>query len=368
MPKAVMGLDTRMLEHTGIGTYIRNLLSGFSRLGLADQERFQTFGKPFADAPFAHHVFNAPIYSVQEQIEYPFRLKDCLLWHAPHYNAPMIKGKTKLVVTVHDLIHWVFRKDYYTPVHAFYTQRLMNRIARIADRIITVSQNTKEDLIRYFRADPEKISVIYEAVSDDFRPCAGPEPVLRVREKFGLPEKYFLYVGTLKPHKNVHWLIRLFRQLKADRKINASLVIVGRKEAHYPRGYEDLSSLKSDGDIFHFSAMDRGDLIALYNGAVSLIHPSLYEGFGLTLLESMACGTPVIALECASIPEVAGVAACLIDSSSNHDMMQAIIRMDRDTNFRHHWRSKGLERVRQFSWDSTAKKTYEVYEEVLSLK
>lgn len=363
-----IGLDLRMLQNTGIGTYLRGLLQGFSAIGLSKNFDLCVFGpKPQVQWPSFH--FSAPIYSITEQWQYPGQLSQCRLWHAPHYNIPLWKGKTKLVVTIHDIIHWIFRKKFLSPLQMFYAGYMLRQAVTFSDHIITVSQNTKKDLIEYFRADEKKITVIYESAGEEFRLFSSAEKekeFKKIKTKYHLPEHFFLYVGMLKPHKNVQQLIRIFRGLKSRNKITASLVIIGRKDAKYPQGFEDLRDLNSSADLIHLPLVEYGELAAFYNAAIALVHPSLYEGFGLTLVEAMRCGAPVLATASASIPEVMGNAAALVDPASESEMMEKIVLLEQNQALRESLRQNGVERAKMFSWEDTARRTAVVYDKVLS--
>lgn len=364
-----VGVDARMISHTGIGTYLRGLFWGFSKTQMARELDISIFGKRKglnSTEPFPTYPFFSRIYSIEEQLEYPFRLKQCRLWHSPHYNIPTLKGKTKLVVTIHDVIHWIFRRQFFTPLQAFYAGRMLRRAVRAADHIITVSHKTRDDLIEYFNADPNRITVIYEGVCDEFQELQNPSEIQKVKVKYRLPENFFLYVGSLKPHKNVQWLVHLFKRMRKEGRIESSLVLVGKKDKNYPAGYEDLAHLKNEPGLLHLPYVEEQELVALYNAALALIHPSLYEGFGLTLLEAMACGTPVIASRTASIPEVAGDAAHLVDSCSEREMTEAIVRLEKVPGMREDLKKRGRQWVRRFRWEEAALQTAAVYEMVLS--
>jgi len=365
MTRHRVGLDVRMLQNSGIGTYLRGLLSGFRALGL--DKDLALFGLPER----ASALFIAPIYSIQEQFQYPARLKQCRLWHAPHYNVPLWKGKTKLVVTIHDIIHWIFRKQFLSPLQTVYAGFMLNQAITLSDQIIAVSHHTKKDLIDHFRAPEQKITVIHEGVDETYRELLPGElqPAFeKVRAKYKIPHDFFLYVGLIKPHKNVLMLMCLFRKLKEQGKVRSSLVLIGRKDKTYPSGYEELASLSSTKDIFYLPVIDPHELKVFYNQALALVHPSLYEGFGLTLLEAMCVGTPVLTTNSSSIPEVVGDAALRVDASDEAAMKDALIRLDQDTPLRESLRLKGFERVKIFSWKETARKTAEVYEKALAEK
>jgi len=363
-----VGLDIRMLRNSGIGTYLRGLLSGMKELGMSDGPAL--FG-PRPQAGLPGESFSAPIYSIREQLQYPSRLRQCRLWHAPHYNVPVFKGRAKLVVTIHDIIHWIFRKEFLTPLQRIYAGFMLRKAVSSADRIIAVSHHTKKDLVEQFRAPEEKITVIHEGVDPDFREMSPGElkPAFeKIRARYALPENFFLYVGMIKPHKNILRLVRLFSGLKEQGKVSASLVLIGRKDKNYPPGYEELGALSTTSNIVCLPTIGPDELPIFYNQALALVHPSLYEGFGLTLLEAMAVGTPVLTTNSSSIPEVVGDAALRVDATDESAMRDALVCMDRDPGLRESLRIKGLERVRMFRWKETARKTAVVYERVLAQK
>ncbi|MCM8775713.1 MAG: glycosyltransferase family 4 protein [Candidatus Omnitrophica bacterium] len=363
-----IGIDLRMLHHAGIGTYIREVVTSFVDSGIAKEIDLSLFGEParhFESSGLPRYPFYSRIYTVEEQFEYPFRLPHVRLWHAPHYNVPIFKGRTKLVVTIHDLVHWIFRHEFFNSLQAFYARQMFRQALKSADHIITVSNQTCDDLLEYFDTDPERITVIYEGVGDQFRELE-PEKVAAVRAKYHLPESFFFYVGSIKPYKNVLLLIHLFRRLRQEGKINSALVLVGKQDRKYPHAFKELSRLEGDPAIIHLDRVDHQDLIAMYNAALCLVHPSLYEGFGLTLLEAMACGTPVIASRTSSIPEVVGDAAWLIDPWSQRELSDAIVRIETCPGLREDLKRRGKIRAARYFWKETAVRTAEVYEKVLS--
>ena len=363
-----LGIDTRMLRHTGIGTYLKGLLSHLETSGLAGNRQICLFGDPatngrLRDSNF--QPFRSSIYSLTEQLEYPFRLAACRLWHAPHYNVPLRKGKTKLVVTIHDIIHWKFRGRFFSPFQAAYARLMLGKAVQSADHILTVSESTRQDLITDFKASPEKISVTYEGVAESFKPSRDEKKSPPVISGHKIRSPYFLYVGMLKEHKNVHWLIRLFRRLKKAGKVQSALVLVGPLDPTYQKKFPDDLQIRAREDIVHFPSVSPSDLLSLYQGAVALIHPSLYEGFGLTLLEAMACATPVVAFRTSSIPEVAGDAAWLITPDDEEALEQALHRLEDDSTFRNKLAEKGIEQAGKFRWADMTQKTVEIYDRLL---
>ncbi len=362
-----IGIDTRMIACTGIGTYLRGLLGAFKSIHpkVSGIRLYGGNSEILERCPFPRHCFPAPIYSVREQLEYPSRVSSVKLWHAPHYNIPLLTGKAKLVVTIHDLIHWVFRREFFSAVQGFYAGFMIKRAVRVADHVIAVSEHTRNDLVGYFGADPGKITVIYEGVDARFRKNPDPGSCAQVRKKYGIGESYFLYVGNLKPHKNVLWLWDFFRRARAGGGIRSSLVVIGRKNDRYPAKYQRYSEIRNDHGMIYIPEVNFQELTALYGGARALIHPSLYEGFGLTLLEAMACGAPVIAFRVASIPEVTGEAAYLVTAESQDEMLRAVSRMENDEACREDYIRKGFRTAAKYRWEDAAVKTLEVYEKIL---
>lgn len=364
-----IALDVRMIQHTGIGTYIRGLLGGFMKEKLPEGWDLHLLGDPedefVQQYPWPCIQFKAPIYTVQEQFAYASLLPKFHLWHSPHYNSPLlVPRRTRLVVTVHDLIHWIYRHDFFTPLKGWYARLMFTRIVNKADRMIAVSRRTRDDLIHFFWSDPIHITVISEAV-DGFSPETNEEEGKKIKKRLNLPDKYFFYIGSLKPHKNVQTLIQVFRRLRQTGKTQAELVIVGRKDRKYNPDFQELAKLETGGGIIYIPETDPGTVLDMYRHALALVHPSFYEGFGLTLLEAMACGTPVISSAAASMPEVAGDAAILVNPASPIQIAEAMIKVENDAQLRQDMRQKGLARVKQFDWQQTAHQTLKVYQEVL---
>lgn len=362
---AEIAFDSRMIFSSGIGTYIRGLTGEYACAPNTADLKFTFCG---AQNPgfqnFAFKEFNAPIYSITEQLRYPAALKGFDLWHAPHYNVPFFKSKTPVVTTIHDLIHWVFRGKYFSPLQAAYASTMIQKALSNSVRVITVSQKTKSDLIEHFSANEDKISVIGEGTSPDFRPLP-PEEIKAAKKHYALPENYFFYCGNLKPHKNVLWLVRLFRRLFKEKKISTPLVVLGQKDRNYSGELRELAALDREEAVIYLKYIKHGDLPVLYNGASALVHPSLYEGFGLTILEAMSCGTPVAAFRTASIPEVAGDAAFLHEINDEEAMADTLRKLESSPSLREEYRQKGFKQAQKFQWKDAARQTLAVYQQAL---
>lgn len=363
-------LDARMIGHSGIGTYLRGLLEEYSRQDFFKEQTLALALTPglFSElnGAYPRFPFYSPIYSVREQMEYLFHLRRCRLWHAPHYNVPVLKKGVRLVVTVHDLIHWIFRREFYSSLQAAYARFFFQRVVHLADQIIAVSEQTRWDLIRYFKASPDQVRVIYEGVSEDFFQPHSPDARNELLEKYHLPKRFFLYVGLIKPHKNLSLLLKVFNALRSKKKLEMDLVVVGKKDKKYPKGYEWLAGIKTGEGVYYIPAIpSRRDLACLYASAFSLVHPSLYEGFGLTCLEAMASGTPVIVSKAGPLPEVVGDAGLFIDPSSESSLAEALLEMSANESLRRDLIERGRLRAREFSWSQAARQTVDLYRELL---
>ena len=367
-----VGIDARMIAHSGIGTYLRNLLREIPRQNPAGMQ-FVLFGNPafFKDmnGSYALQDFRQPVYSLSEQAGYRSRLRSVDLWHAPHFNAPLA-SPARLVVTVHDLIPLIFSGRFFSKLHEIYITAMLKNILKTARRVIAVSHNTKGDLVHFFRVPENRIRVIHEGVSEHFRPVTDPGILEKVRSRYSLPQgqSFLLYVGVLKPHKNLRLLVATIKRLRREQRLRETLVIVGAKDARYAPEGRYLAEIGSDEDLHYVERVEREDLPALYSSAKIFVMPSLYEGFGLPVLEAMACGTPVIAARRASLPEVAGEAALFFEPESGESLAEAVLKLTRDEALSKEMKARGELRARQFSWAKMTRETLDTYREALAIR
>ena len=370
--KPVIAVDTRMLRHSGIGTYLRHLIQGLARRACGNSsEQYRFYGRPemlakvISDvAPSSFIRFVSPIYSLREHWDFALLPNRWDVWHSPHYNVPCLK-KGKLVVTVHDLTHVALGKKFFNPVQRLYAKTSFSWVRKHADAVIAVSQHTKKDLVEWVGVDPKKIAVIYEAASEHFRP--SEDSVLQAtRKKYDLQGPFLLYVGNIKPHKNVARLLKVFRSLRSQKKIQELLVLVGRVDEKYAAQEKDIQAARQDPAVRFLSEVSLEDLPGLYGLARAMILPSLYEGFGLVVLEAMACGTPVILSNRTSLPEIAGNAAEIFDPEDETAMAHAIEKVLGQETLRNNLRNLGIERTKQFSWSKMVEETVKLYEEVVA--
>lgn len=273
--------------------------------------------------------------------------------------------KQKYVITVHDLIPLVFPQS--RPYKVFIVYRfLLSRTLKNADKIIAVSNSTKFDLIKYFQIPPEKIEVIYEAADERFKLLSDDE-IRAIRDKFNLNFPFILYVGGLAPHKNLTILIKAFYKAKL-KGIDHKLVIAGKKRWKYKEIFDSIDALHLQDDVIFTGYVPDESLPGLYNAADLFVYPSLYEGFGLPILEAMACGCPVIASNSSSLTEILGDAGILFNPYDVNELTKSICIVLNNIELKFNLRNKSLERAKNFSWNKCAMETLNVYNDVYSTK
>jgi glycosyltransferase involved in cell wall biosynthesis len=358
-------IDARMYRSSGIGTYIRHLIP-YVMEGMRD-ERFVLLGNlqevSVVASSFGNRVryihCGAPIYSIAEQ----FELLRCLpadtkLFWSPHYNIPLFY-RGKLLVTVHDVLHLAM-PQFVEGVHKhLYAHLLFAALKQKSSQILCDSSFTAHELNRYAGVSKDKISVIHIGISDFWS----------VQKDIISPHcrPYILYVGNVKPHKNLSTLIRAFELIKDRNAID--LVIVGKKEGFIIKDKLVESLAKKFEDRICFTGIvDDHELIKYYTCARVLVLPSLYEGFGLPPLEAMACGCPVVVSNLASLPEVCGDAAVYFDPYSPGDIAEKIDIVINDCDVREKMRQRGLEQAKLFTWEKCAEETIKVIEHTLGYR
>lgn len=359
-------IDIRMAFRAGIGTYIRHIvpsLANFFQLRLiTDEESVQKW-------PFLSQcdliLTRIPIYSIEEQIKFPFLVPDCDIFWTPHYNIPYARIKAKKrVTTIHDVYHLAFGSTLSYP-QRLYAKVMINRAMNISDRILTISQFSKDEIVKYTDTPQEKISIIPLGVDrSHFSEDSSQDAAQYVKEKYHLPPNYFLFVSTLAPHKNVGRLISAWSIL-VKKFPEWKLVLAGKqgKECPWQREIDDNPSLQKT--VLFLGHVDDRDLSELYRQAYAAIHPSLYEGFGLSPLEAMSCGCPVIVSKAASLPEVCGDSSLYVDPYDIQDIASAMEKMIQDPILHQALKVKGLHRCRSFTWDKTIQKHAELMEALL---
>ncbi len=358
--------DARWLS-TGIGTYTLQLISRLKSCGdiylrALTAAEHKTVLEPFCDQVT---VVNSGMYSTREQVEIPWAAGQCDLLHVPHYNAPVFHRGTMLV-SIHDLTHILddsFRASWKSRIYA----RPMLRLAAAnADHIFTVSEYSKRQIVEHLGVTDSKVTVAYNGVSPQFFPEPHDESRVKVGCSYGFEGPYVLYVGNLKPHKNIAGLIRAFALLGSRRKVDHKLLIIGGDRA----GHSGMRTLAAEcglnGSAVFVPQVSFGQLRTVYSGADVTVLPSFEEGFGLPIVESMACGTPVVCSSAASMPEVGGNAAEYFDPRDIESMASALEKTLFSQDRWQTMRRLGIEQAARFTWESCARKHYEIYKGFLN--
>ena len=340
-----IAIDARMIEMSGIGTYIQHIIDqDIYDIALGDENTIHKYNQHIKVIPF-----DAKIYSLSEQIKFPAKqLKEegVSLIHFPHYNVPFFY-RGKYVVTVHDLIHLVYPQYLKNGVARYYSKLLMSHAIKGAAHLFTVSEYSKKDIIKFFKVPEKKISITYNAVDGKFQHKESDE-VNYLREKYGIGDKkVLLYVGNLKPHKNLKILLEAYKELpERDQYI---VLLVGKA---FQGVHLNENGIEERGVIVT-GPVSSEELIDLYNLADIFVFPSLYEGFGIPPLEAMACGTPVICSNASSLPEVVGDAALMFEPRNNTELESLIKQIDDDSKLKDKLIKNGYSQVAKFSWEKS---------------
>jgi glycosyltransferase involved in cell wall biosynthesis len=279
------------------------------------------------------------------------------LFHGTDHLLPRLT-RLKSVFTLHDLV-FCFYPQTHKPLNRWFLTLMMPRFLRAADAVIAVSESTKRDAIQTYGIDEAKITVIYEGVSSRFR-RASPEAIAAVRHKYGLPDQFFLSLGTIEPRKNLTSLLEAYHALRNEGS-SLGLVIAGKKGWLYSGFFNRMRELGLERDVLFPGFVPDQDLPALYSAADLFVFPSLYEGFGLPVLEALACGTPVVASNASSLPEVAGEAALLVDPSSVEALVTAVKAVVGNRRLREDLHERGPKQAARFNWQTAARETLAVY-------
>jgi glycosyltransferase involved in cell wall biosynthesis len=361
---AHIGIDIRKLADFGIGTYIRNLLLQLERNDSGHQ--YTLFHFPGADLDglpvgMKRTVEKAGLYSLRE----PFTLgrnarrAKLDLLHCPHYVTPFAPG-CQLAVTIHDLIHLLFPEQLPNRAAYLYARFFLKRAAKKAKVIFVDSECTRKDVLAHLPAREERIIVAHLAVDPSINRSVGEAERNETRRRFKLDRPFVLYVGNLKPHKNLETGVDAFARFRSSAGNEWEFVIAGRDRADEAlrRRIESLAL----GEVVRFVGFVSAQALpALYSAASLFFLPSLYEGFGLPPLEAMAVGTPVVVSNRGALPEVLGDAALLVDPEDVEALAAALERAAGDDALRSALVEKGRRRVREFSWEKLAEKTLAGY-------
>lgn len=271
---------------------------------------------------------------------------------------PKISGK--VITTIHDLTYILYPNT----MDVSNKKRLekdMHSTVKRADYIITISENSKIDIIKHLHIDENKIEVIYPGVDEEYKKLLSSDEITAVKNKYNINGKYLLYLGTLEPRKNIETIIRAYNCFKKANKSDIKLVLAGKKGWLYDSIFKLVKEFGLEKDVIFTDYIDDMDKAPLYQGAEIFLFPSLYEGFGMPVIEAMASRTPVITSNSSSLPEVAGKAAIITDPLDYKGISNFIKRILNEYELREKMISEGISQANKFSWDSSAEKLKNIY-------
>ena len=372
-PALRIGIDGRVLMHYEMRGFARHTVELFRALKklAGDAVSLTSFSPGSIAAEFRQVldlepvVFPARREILWEQVELPRQLLRHRIdvYHCTANRGLPLRRVSKYVLTCHDVIDRLPEYCDRETWRGALRKRYADFAARhSADRYITVSEFSRRDICRFHRLAPERVTVIYNAAGERFHRKLPAEQIAIIREKYHLPSQYFLFVGGFDKRKNAGALVEAFAQLPQDAP---PLVLVGEHKWGFAEIAQRIAALGLAQRVFCPNAVPDEDLPAIYQGALALVHPSLYEGFGLQLVEAMASGLPVLAANATSLPEVLGGCGLLFDPENPASIAKQMERVARDPGLRTTMAEQGRERARFFSWQRAAEQVLRLYCELL---
>ncbi len=368
-------IDARLWAESGVGRYIRNLIYELQKLDSKDQYFILLLKKNYSQVelkPNFHKITaDFPWYGFSEQIKLPKLLNELNpdLVHFPHFTVPILY-RGFYVVTIHDLIHQHFKMKRATThnpliykVKLFGYKSVMASAIKKARKILVPSEFVKKQLFQKYKIKSNRVVTTYEGVEKSLLNLAKQnqkQDFNKVSQKFKLSKPYFFYVGNAHPHKNLPKLIAAFSKISQTNS-NIQLVLSGPEHQFWKQVKQEYS-LKN---LIFTGFVSERELVTLYNNAEAFVTASLEEGFGIPLLEAMACGCPVISSNAASLPEVGGDAALYFDPKDDSDLVKKMTHIINNQKLRQELIKKGKDRYKKFSWKNLAEQTKNIYTEVI---
>jgi glycosyltransferase involved in cell wall biosynthesis len=362
-------------EITGTGFYITNLINGLIKIDnfnnysiFGDEEYLKRHIKiDKLNFKIIHKRFKSRVIRVLwEYFIFPFELKKLKIdiLHSPNYITPLLKFGFKIILTIHDLTFLLFPEKY-PVIKRLLFSKMLPVFIKISDKIIAVSENTKKDILKFFDIPENKISVTYESYPDYYNHYINGAEAKDLLKKYGIKDRFILFVGMIEPRKNILSLLKAFVEL--DKELDLDLVVVGKRGWYYKeieKYIVDIEKLRLRNSIIFTGYVPEKELKYFYKLALIFVYPSLYEGFGLPPLQAMACGTPVITSDISSLPEVVGDAAVKINPDNLDDLVRSIKLVYEDQTFRNLLIKKGLGRAEIFNLEKIARNTLSIYKNI----
>lgn len=377
-----IGIDISLTvgEKAGVGNYCHNLVRS---LGTIDHKNkyllfpfyYYIFHPDFKKTDCAPHKnFRLNLHWLSKKIidylwksdriprRWFFPAVDVL--HSTTFCVPKT-GYKKLIITIYD-VSFLTHPEYHLEENIAHCHKGTLEAVQCADKIIAISEHTKKDLIHYYHCDPRKIVVTLLGVDGRFKPLDDAARIDAAKKRYGITKKFIFNIGSIEPRKNISGLVEAYAMLPDQIQEEYDLIIGGGKGWKNSTLYETVVRLKLEDRVKFIGFVDDEDLPYLYNGATIFVYPTFYEGFGLPVLEAMACGCPVISSNVSSIPEVVGAGGLLVNPEKTNEIAGAMSALLSDTKIRAKLSEKGLLQAAKFSWLTCAEETLTVYEELLS--
>ncbi|HER24650.1 MAG TPA: glycosyltransferase family 1 protein [Candidatus Atribacteria bacterium] len=359
-------------KNAGLQSYAKQLVEGIAKVDKKNEyillinsraKKLFTINQPNFKNIFIHTPKR--FIGIWEQIYFPFIqfLKEVDLLHSPVSAVPIV-APCKTVLTIHDLTFKIYPKTMQW-WDRFYWNFFITQGVKRVERIITDSISTKKDLIKYYNIQKNKVSVIPLCCSSQYYMSSNEFFLNEIKQKYNINKPYILFVGTLEPRKNISILLKAFNIAKQKGKLKHSLVIVGRKGWLFDDIFQIVKNLRMENDVIFTGFVPDEDLPSLYHGSDLFVYPSIYEGFGLPPLEAMACGTPVIASNSSSLPEVVGDAGILIDPKDVNAFASVIVRVLNKEELKIEFAKKGKLWAQRFTTEKMAYQTIKVYKKII---
>lgn len=365
-----IGIDARFVQGpiTGVTNYVINLLKGLSRVDKNNNYSIFLSRPNYNGRVPARGNFHININTVNalfwKNLWLPKEVKRLKIdvVHFPAYTGSLADVGSN-VVTIHDVIHKI-NPAWFSKKELLLIDLPIQIAIKKAKKIIAVSESTKRDIIKYYKVKEDRISVTLEAADSSFMPIKDASLIGPVKNKYAINSEFILYVGVLFKRRNIDRLLEAFSMLKHKGDIEHKLVIVGLgKEYSNLDYYIEKYSLKDD--VIYLGYVEQSDMPILYNAASFFVYPSLYEGFGLPVLEAMSCAKAVITSNVSSMPELIGDTGLLVNPYNTQELYEAMSKLIKDDDFRGRLGLAALERSKNFSWDKMAEETINIYRDAL---
>lgn len=376
-----IGIDARLygLEHAGLGRYVMKLVDEVLKQDRKND--YVLFLKPSYVEKFKNKkrvkvvTTNIPIYSLAEQVVLPvvFGREKLDLLHVPHFNAPLLY-QGKMILTIHDLIKHDSKGPQTTTRYKwlYLFKRLgylalTNLIATRADHILVPSNYVKEAVAKRLHVDSKKITVTYEAVAGTIKEVVlSDEEKIKTLNRYRLTQPFIVYTGSVYPHKNVNLLVDAIEKHNQNKEMDLMLAIICSRSVFWQRLNEKINKKGLQNSVKLLGYVEDPEVSRLYNLAIALVHPSKMEGFGLTGLEAMSVGLPVISSNASCLPEIYGDATLYFNPTDVDDLVSCLETLLKDQELRSDLSTKGYLQARKYSWKKMAKETIVIYKQILT--